>query len=67
MPDENEDTILENALAPKRASGDSGSMEQHEIDDQIKAVEYATKRRNSRVRAFPVKFVRIIPPGATGD
>lgn len=64
MPDETEDSILENALAPKKATNDAGSFEQHAIADQIAAEEYAVKKRNQRRRAFPVKFVKIVPPGA---
>lgn len=64
MPDDTEDQILENALAPKKATGDSGSVEVHPIEDQIAAAEYAAKKRNVRRRGFPVKFVKIVPPGA---
>lgn len=59
-----EDRILENALAPKSASGDTGSVSQHPIPDQIAADKYATAKRNQRRRGFPVKLVKIIPPGA---
>lgn len=66
-PTPTEDKIMENALAPKRASDPSGAMEQHPIADQIAAQENQIKRNNARRRAFPAKFVNIVPPGAVGD
>jgi len=32
-----EDAIRENAAGPKRAQGDSGSVEQHSLTEQIEA------------------------------
>lgn len=62
---ETEDTILQNALEPKHVSGDTGSVTQHSIKDQIAAEEYKIKKTNSRRRGFPIKICRIVPPGAT--
>lgn len=65
---ENAETIRQNALAPRRVSGDQGSAEQHSIPDQIAADEYA---RNSgatkRGRGLGIKHVRLIPPSPTGE
>lgn len=63
MAEETEDTILENALAPKRASGDSGSMEQHSIEDQIAADRYK-RAKQTATRGLGLRFVKLIPPGA---
>jgi hypothetical protein len=62
MP-EPEDTILTNALAPKSASGDSGAMSQHSIDDQIKAATFQAGVKRAKARKLPVRFVKMIPPG----
>jgi len=35
MPEDLEDAIENNAAGPRRASGDSGSVEQHSLRDQI--------------------------------
>jgi hypothetical protein len=35
MPEPLDDNIRENAQGPKRASGDAGSVEQHDLTDQI--------------------------------
>jgi hypothetical protein len=66
MAESNEDKILENALAPKRASGDAGSMEQHSIPDQIAADEYAAAKRAAKAKKTGVRYFQLIPPGGTG-
>jgi hypothetical protein len=66
-PTPTEDKIMENALAPKRASDPSGAMEQHPIADQIAAQDNQITRRNLKRRAFPVKLINVVPPGAVGD
>ncbi len=40
MADDLKDTIKQNAEGPKRASGDSGSVDQHSLKDQIEADKY---------------------------
>ena len=62
-----QELILENALSPKRASGDEGSVEQHPIADQIKAAEYAkeqTAAESGAWRGLGIRYVKLIPPGA---
>ena len=64
MADELDNTIRENASGPKRASGDSGSVEQHSLADQIEADKYLAGK--TAVSGNPAKsFVRvkIVPPG----
>lgn len=64
MADELDNTIRENAAGPKRASGDSGSVDQHSLADQIEADKYLAGK--TAVSGNPAKgFVRvkIIPPG----
>jgi hypothetical protein len=63
MPDETEDQILENALKPKSASGDGGSVEQFSIDEQIKAANYKESKTAAR-RGLGIRVVKLIPPGA---
>lgn len=57
----NEERILENALAPKRASGDAGSMEQHSIADQIAADQYKAAKEAAQSGGFGIKRSRMIP------
>lgn len=59
-----EDAIAENAKGPKRASGDTGSMEQHSIADQIAADRYvASKAAARRTGSLGIRHVKLIPPG----
>jgi hypothetical protein len=59
-----EDAIRENASGPKRAQGDSGSMEQHSLQDQINADKYLASKEAVR-RGIGIKLVRISPDGTT--
>jgi len=59
-----EDTIRENAAGPKRVQGDSGSMEQHSLQDQIAADKYLASKEAVR-RGIGIKTVKISPDGTT--
>lgn len=63
MAKSSEDTILENALGPKRVTGDSGSVEQHSIQDQIAADRYL-RSKQSATKKLGIRTVKLIPPGA---
>lgn len=59
-----EELILQNALAPKKASGDQGSAEQHPIPDQLAALAAARQSAAGRRRCgFGFRASRLIPPG----
>lgn len=65
MPDETiSDAIRENAAGPLKASGDSISVEQHSIQDQIAADRYLASKRASSKPHRGMRFTRIVPPGA---
>lgn len=64
MTEELDNTIRENAQGPAEARGDSGSVRQHGLKDQIEADKYLAGK--DVVSANPAKsFVRvkIVPPG----
>lgn len=64
MTDELDNAIRENASGPKRASSDSGSVDQHSLTDQIEADKYlAGKTAVSTNPAKAFTRVKIIPPG----
>ncbi len=63
MADTLDTTIRENAAGPRKATGDSGSIEQHPIDDQIAADKYLESRKASRARGLGVKLAKISPGG----
>ena len=63
MADDLSDTIRESASGPKRASGDSGSVEQHSLKDQIATDKYLESKKASRSKGLGIKLVKISPGG----
>jgi len=63
MAEDLDNTIRDNASGPKRASGDSGSVEQHAIADQIAADKYLQSKQASRAKGLGVKLAKISPGG----
>ena len=63
MADDLDSTIQENAQGPKRARGDSGEMEQHDLSDQIEADRYLNSKRAAK-KGTGVRFSKFSPPGA---
>ena len=59
------DAILENAKGPKRVQGDSGSVEQHSLKDQIEAERFLQSKKATQGQGFPVRLFKISPDGAT--
>lgn len=64
MADDFEQTIRENAAGPAKASGDSGSIEQHKLADQIAADRYLASKRAAKSKRLGFRISKIIPPGA---
>ena len=64
MADELDDAIRTNAEGPKSASGDSGSMQQHSIPDQIAADRYLASKKAARARSMGIRLTKVVPPGA---
>ena len=64
LTDTLDNSIQQNAAGPKRASGDSGSVEQHDLADQIAADKYLESKKASRAKGLGVKLVKLSPPGA---
>lgn len=64
MADDLEQTIRENADGPAKASGDSGSMEQHKLSDQIAADRYLASKQATKSKRLGLRFTKIVPPGA---
>jgi hypothetical protein len=62
---ENLDTqIRDNAAGPKKASGDSGSIEQHALADQIAADKYLASKKAARSRGLGIRMSKLVPPGS---
>ena len=64
MADDLEDNIRDNAKAPAKASGDAGSVEQHNLKDQIEADKYLASKRATQTKNRGLRFNKIVPPGA---
>jgi len=65
MPDDLEDTIRENAQGPAKAAGDSGSMEQHKLSDQIAADRYLASKEAAKSKRRGLVLNKLVPPGAS--
>jgi len=63
MTEDLKDTIKQNAEGPKRASGDSGSVDQHSLKDQIEADKYLASKDAAKNPAKAFTRVKIVPPG----
>ncbi len=55
--------IRNNAAGPRKATGDSGSIEQHALVEQIAADKYLASRRASRSKGLGLKLVKVSPGG----
>jgi len=64
MAEDLRDTIKSNAQGPAEARGDSGSMRQHPIRDQIEADRYLASKDAMAAKGLGVRLFRIVPPGA---
>ena len=63
MADDLADTIEENAAGPKKASGDSGSIEQHPLKDQIEADKYLAAKKSAQATGLGIKLAKVSPGG----
>jgi hypothetical protein len=59
------DAILENALGPKKVSGDAGSVEQHSLKDQIEAERFLQSKKASRKPGLGIRLTKLSPDGTT--
>jgi len=64
MPEEISDTIKQAAQSPAKATGDSGSVESHPLD-QIRKVDQYLKSETAMTRKKKgLRFMKLVPPGA---
>ena len=64
MAEDLDNTIRENAQGPKRAAGDSGSVEQHSLTEQIEADRYLSSKAAAKSKSRGLRFNKLVPPGA---
>jgi hypothetical protein len=65
VADDLDDTIRENAQGPAKASGDTGSVEQHKLPDQIAADRYLASKDAAKSKLRGLQFNKLVPPGAS--
>ena len=65
MAEQLDQTIRDNAQGPAKASGDSGSMEQHKLADQIEADRYLNSKDAAKSKSRGLRFTKLVPPGAS--
>jgi len=58
-----DNTIKDNAAGPRKASGDSGAVEQHGLADQVAADKYLESKKASRSKGLGIKLVKVEPGG----
>ena len=56
-------TIEDNAQGPAKASGDSGSMEQHPLPDQIAADRYLESKKAAKRKGLGISMKKLVPSG----
>ena len=64
-PSNLKDAILENALGPKKVSGDAGSVEQHSLLDQIAAERFLESKKATRKPGLGIRLTKLSPDGTT--
>jgi hypothetical protein len=58
-----DNSIKTNAEGPAKASGDSSSVEQHKLSEQIAADKYLESKKASRAKGLGIKLAKISPGG----
>ena len=58
-----ENSIKENAMGPKSASGDAGSIEQHSLTDQIAADKHLQSKQAMSSKGLGIKLLKLSPGG----
>ena len=64
--DTTSEKIRENIEGPRRATGDTGSVEQHSPGDQADADRYLATKTGVEKPHRGLRYSKIVPPGA-GD
>lgn len=58
-----EQTIRDNASGPAKATGDSGSIEQHNLKDQIAAEKFLASKKAAKKGLGGLRITKLVPPG----
>jgi len=64
MAEDLENSIRDNANGPRRARGDSGEVEQHDLKDQIEVDRYLNSKQAAK-KGLGIRISKLVPPGAS--
>ncbi len=64
MAEDLTDTIRNGASSPRRARGDSGEVEQHNLKEQIEADRYLNSKQAMKT-GLGIRKTKLVPPGAS--
>ncbi len=65
VPSTLKDAIAENAKGPKKVQGDSGSVEQHSLKDQIEAEKFLQSKKAAQGKGLGIRLFKISPDGTS--
>jgi len=57
--------IRDNALGPKKVTGDAGSVEQHSLKDQIEAERFLASKEAMKRPGLGIRLTKLMPDGTT--
>jgi uncharacterized protein involved in outer membrane biogenesis len=66
VAEELKDTLLSNAQGPAEATGDEGSVKQHNLKDQIEADRYLRNVASAGGSKFPIRMAKVRANSANG-
>jgi hypothetical protein len=64
MTDELDESIAQNAQAPRKADVDGMTVEQHSLPDQIAADRYLQSKKASRKKGLGISLKKLVPPSS---
>ena len=59
------DAIRDNAMGPKKVTGDAGSVEQHSLKDQIEAERFLASKEAMKRPGLGIRLTKLVPDGTT--
>ena len=59
------DAIRDNAMGPKKVTGDAGSVEQHPLKDQIEAERFLASKEAMKRPGLGIRLTKLVPDGTT--
>ena len=63
MTTEIEEAITDNAKSPKKVAGDAGSVENHNLKDQIEAAKFEAAKNAGKATGLGIKLLKLQPGG----